>query len=176
MLRMGRHDNIYLQRAYDRDGLSAFAFELIEHCPRDRLRVREAEIMAANDAIYNLSHVVMPGSRSANAKLSLDDVMRIRERVTAGEQSVRIAKEYGVCMATIRRLRRGYTYGLPPLPDGRLTTGGGNKLTHDDVREIRRRAANGERAYKIGLDFGINGSMTGRIIRRVSWPRVSETP
>lgn len=45
-------------------------------------------------------------------------------------------------------------------------------LTDDNVREIRRRRATGERATDIGKDFGISGPNVIQIARRVTWRHV----
>jgi len=46
------------------------------------------------------------------------------------------------------------------------------KLTESDVREIRIRAANGERNIDIAEDYPVNNRSIGHIVRRVAWNHV----
>lgn len=47
-----------------------------------------------------------------------------------------------------------------------------SKLTEDDVREIRRRFAQGETQTAIAADYGVSGVNVGSIVRRAIWREV----
>lgn len=49
---------------------------------------------------------------------------------------------------------------------------GMSKLTADDVREIRRRGANGESLRALGRAFGVSGSTIRRALRAITWRHV----
>ena len=58
---------------------------------------------------------------------------------------------------------------------GRVTAGEMNhhaKLTEDDVREIRRRAAEGEARGEIAADYGLHRASVNQIVRRSRWKHV----
>lgn len=72
------------------------------------------------------------------------------------------------------RLARGDSNGARLHPE-RMPRGerhGMTKLTEDDVREIRRRAAAGEKRELIAQTFGLCLSSVGNIIRRDTWAHV----
>lgn len=49
------------------------------------------------------------------------------------------------------------------------------KLTEDQVREIRRRAGNGEAGRALGREFGISSTNVSSIIRCETWKHVKES-
>lgn len=46
------------------------------------------------------------------------------------------------------------------------------KMTPDDVKEIRRRYANGETQESLGNEYGVQHSTIGRIVRRAAWSHI----
>ena len=50
------------------------------------------------------------GSRNGNAKLSIEDVAQIKERVGRGEIPFRLAKEFGVHKKCVYKLLKGRSY------------------------------------------------------------------
>ena len=55
------------------------------------------------------------------------------------------------------------------MPDLKGSRNGGARLTEEDVREIRRRLATGERHYTISLDFGVSRPTITRIAHGERW-------
>jgi len=56
---LGKHPNVYFQRAYDKYGKDAFDFSVLEECPKEKLQEREQvwidKYQAANDKFgYNI--------------------------------------------------------------------------------------------------------------------------
>lgn len=47
------------------------------------------------------------------------------------------------------------------------------RLTEDDVKEIRRRAAAGERQTALAVEFGLHHDTVGRIVHRRRWHHVT---
>ena len=50
------------------------------------------------------------------------------------------------------------------------------KLDENDVREIRRRAENGERYHVIANDFDIHPTYVGQLKRRIKWAWLPDKP
>lgn len=50
------------------------------------------------------------------------------------------------------------------------------KLTEDNVREIRRRAAQGETRQSIATHFGITHSAVTKVVNRYTWAHVKSNP
>jgi hypothetical protein len=48
----------------------------------------------------------------------------------------------------------------------------GHRLTEDDVRAIRARAADGESRTSIAVDYPVSQGTVSRIVRRVKWRHV----
>ena len=51
----------------------------------------------------------------------------------------------------------------------RTATRGGSKRTAEDIKEIRRRCAEGESQATVGESYGIDQSTVSRIVRLTSW-------
>lgn len=92
------------------------------------------------------------------------------------------AERFGIAKHLLwSRLKGGWLMGeaLTAPPDRARPRMGGEDhpqthLTDDNVREIRRRQATGERAIDIGKDFGISGPNVIQIARRVTWQHVPD--
>ena len=71
-------------------------------------------------------------------------------------------------------IKRGdaHHFRLRPETHPRGERVGGAKLNESKVREIRRRAAVGERLYEIARDFGVSDVLVSRIVRRKQWAHV----
>lgn len=101
------------------------------------------------------------GERSGNAKLTDEQAIAIRTRIHAGERPTDLGREFGVDLETIRHIRRGTTFShLPVFPYSRLNT----RLTEEQVSEIRRLVASGERHRVVAERFGVSQSHVTRIV------------
>jgi GIY-YIG catalytic domain len=157
-LRLGIHTNAALQAAFSADGGGAFSWVILEQIEtgKDDLRQREAAILGAADmaTLFNETrHVVTAGSRFWS-KLSEEQAAEIHRRLAALEPAVRLAKEFGVHVATIRRIRHGICWGLPALHDGRKLNFA-RKLAPDDVRAIRALMGDGCHKADVAKRFGV---------------------
>lgn len=52
-LKKGIHSNKYLQRAYDKYGVDAFRYSVIEECPKEKLNEREIFYIQKFDSFSN---------------------------------------------------------------------------------------------------------------------------
>lgn len=119
-LKAGKHHSIHLQRAWDQDGESSFAFEVLETCPPSDLACREQywidHFHAANDRYgYNIAprsyttlgvkaspdarrrmSVERTGSKNANALLAEGQVTEIKSLLAGGMTVASLAKQFGV--------------------------------------------------------------------------------
>ena len=109
------------------------------------------------------------------SKLSDLQVAQIREFDEAGEAVRSIAKRLSVAPSTVTRIVRGYSRKSVALraaardrrPRGEACHG--RKLTADSVREIRKRAANGEGVRALAREFDLSPSTVSRVVSRDTW-------
>lgn len=165
LLRRGDHDNVHLQRAWDRDGEAAFQFRLVEEHGLEGLRDREATLIAARDLVFNLSPVVSLGSRAPNSSLSDEVVRAIYDAARGGALTADLVDRFGAPMNVVRRIVAGRTYaritgGRPARAQirARGKRHPQSKLTAEQVREMRAAVTGryGERtamARRYGVTF-----------------------
>lgn len=108
------------------------------------------------------------------AILTAEQVAGLRRRVAAGERLGNLASELGVCQETVFKAAYGTAWGhLPgalPLPGPAQGERIGNaRLTTEQVRAIRRRAATGEPNTSLAREFDTDPTNIGRIVRRERW-------
>lgn len=82
MLRTGKHVNLHLQRAWNRDGASAFVFAIIEEVEPEQLLDREQEFIDVDfENLYNMNPKTTrpPGRRWINDEIrqKLADAVRL---------------------------------------------------------------------------------------------------
>lgn len=120
----------------------------------------------------NNRHAVRTGL-SGSAKLSPEDVEAIRE--ASGERTADLAERYGVSVRQINQVRAGGAWGkarAAQVEDHARRSRGRSKLTEDDVRAIRTRAAAGETRYSLCEAYGLSHSAVSHIINRRTWTHV----
>lgn len=107
-----------------------------------------------------------PGSvNSPRAKLTAEQVQEIRRRKSDGETKKALAAAYGVSECTISSACYGRTYqDQPAVPMVRHKFA--QKLTTEDVIEIRARHANGERARILAEKYGVTERAIHRVLKR----------
>jgi transposase len=105
--------------------------------------------------------VVSPG---AKPKISAAQATEMMERLKAGETQASLAEEFGVAVSTVSAVRRGETWkdlGIAIGPSRRQPGGSGPaKVTAEQVAEMRRRRAAGERAKDLAPEFGLSYNYT----------------
>lgn len=124
-------------------------------------------------------HGQVRGEKAGLAKLTAEQVLEAREFYLPGDVSLSaLATRYGVEKSAMRQAITGKTWAHLPgaLPAGtvgrrgaRGTEGGNTSLTEATVREIRRRAAEGERQASIAREMGVAQTQVSRIVRRERW-------
>lgn len=196
LLRAGRNDNPPLQKAWNEYGESAFEFAIIESVS-DKSLLNSLEIQyiseyRAEDKSYNIADggdipyfLGRPLSEDARRrigeknrinmtgrKLSAETRKKMSEshlnRVWTDEQrqrqseNSRIANTGRVRSAETRELLRKINQENPPSA----------KITPDDVRNIRRRYADGETQTAIAKDFELASGTISNIVNRKRWAHV----
>jgi hypothetical protein len=126
------------------------------------------------------------GEANPGAKLTEDDVRRIRHRYAAGDVSqLALAAEFGVSqyviLSCVKRRTWHHVEDDPdmPEPQPRQPTNrkgercGHAKLTADDVRAIRSRiAAGGVSQAALAREYGISTASVCLIVQRKTWQHV----
>lgn len=112
------------------------------------------------------------GEKNGNAKLTETQIKQIRARLATGETQSLIAADYGVSGTTISRINRAVRWGHAVSGVVNTHNKANSKLTHDDVREIRRRYAAGEMQKDIRLDYGISEGSISEICSGKRWAHV----
>jgi group I intron endonuclease len=151
-LRTGRHENRGLQKAWLEMGELAFALVVIECVPVGDLFEAEQRAMDTLRAVedgFNIapfagsSRGVAP---SEQARANMSKAQKVR--VFSPTHRARLSAS-----------KRGEGHHLA-------------KITADDVREIRRRYALGEKRDALGAAYGISGQAASLIARRKRWASV----
>lgn len=161
LLRRGRHDNVHLQRAWDRGPEASFRFYSLRSVPISELRIAEAAMLALWPVAerYNLSPVVHTGSMGSNSRLSEHQVRTIVSRARSGELNKALATEYGVCTHTIWRILKGSTWqglAMDRLSTDRRSGKGRAKLNYQSAAVVRERLARGETATALAAEYGVS--------------------
>ena len=100
-LRGNRHNNVKLQRAWNKYGESAFVWSVLEECPESQLSERERYWIAANDSFHNGYNMTTGGEGSAGRTQSLFE-REVRRQYTFKswkDESVRNSR-----LASLRRV------------------------------------------------------------------------
>jgi hypothetical protein len=149
----------------------------------------ETLLRAVNGATWSyLDHIVPPvrkgyelgrkGEDHGGATLTEEQVIAARRRAHAGEVRGRIARDLGVSVDVIRAAIIGKSWShlnevAPPAPNG--GPGGSNKgnqrLTENDVRQIRRRSGT-EPPKALAQEFGVTPNTVSSIVRHKTWRNV----
>jgi DNA-binding transcriptional regulator YiaG len=116
--------------------------------------------------------VYQRGEKNGQSKLTGDQVKEIRARLAAGEAQPLIAAEYGIAQSTVSKLNRAARWGHTVSGVINTRNKANSKITPDDVREIRRRYAAGEKQKDIRMDYGISESSISEICSGKRWANV----
>lgn len=170
MLRRGVHDNIHLQRSWDKDGASAFAFERLTTCDVDDLTAKEqwwVDFYRDNGTpLYNLRPVV-------ESQLGLKHSAESRAKMSAAKR--RLSSETRAKMSeAARRYRelhpeefagRGFQKGQPSWNKGKPFSA--ESRARMSEAQSRRKPRSEETRRKLSL-AGTNPSEETRARRSVS--------
>lgn len=128
-------------------------------------------------ATHNNRHAVTTG---LNGTFSAEDVISIRQAVSAGERISSVAKRLGVHTSSIQAVVTGKTYVdvagplKPTGPEARLL---GEKnhssvLTEDEVISIRKAVADGYSHRAVAAKFGVSMRAIHKIVHRETWRHI----
>lgn len=107
-----------------------------------------------------------PGSQSS---LTDEQLAEIRDLYASGSSLRVLAKQFGMEKTQIGRILRGAGVQL------RQDVMSGAKLSHEQIREIRTRAASSTNA-ELGAEFGVSPSLISMIHRRRVWKHLDGIP
>lgn len=134
----------------------------------------EVELKRKNTRDHNQS---LKSENHPRAKLTNEEVVRIRKRYINGETINSIYKDYQTLYnskETFKRIVLGYTYkdaGCIPLQEHIRHTN--SKLTADQVRNIRKEYKKGKISYaKLGIKYGVSGTAIAHIIKGITYTHI----
>lgn len=119
----------------------------------------------------NTSDMITRGRRAdshikgglATRKLTLEQVLEIRERVTSGAVQAKMSEEYGVSKQTISNVVNGALYGLPGAVPHRQRAAR-RKFDDEVIIRAKKLASLGVKLSKIEKDFGMSAGTMSRIM------------
>jgi hypothetical protein len=126
--------------------------------------------------LSNFRGTPVRGEGCWQAKLTVADVAKLRQRYADGETQTAIAAEYGMGPATIGDIVAGKTWrhaGGPVTPPRGSSgeTHSNAKLTWASVDSIRARAAAGEMKAALGREFGVSAQVIASVVQGKTWRR-----
>lgn len=128
------------------------------------------------------------GSRNPNAKITAEDVLKIR-RMVRKMSYADVAARFGVSASTVNNIVRGKVWkhvpfeeGFPAISDDRdmgiqrLAVRGErskvSKLTESQVRHVRRSAERGQTLASLGREMGVSDVTISNIVHRKTWKHI----
>lgn len=152
-LEKGTHKNTYLQRSYNRDGKDAFCIEIIEYCDVDKLDERERYwISRYNSNMRDNGYNIESGGHEGHTWNN--DARERRSGVGNPMYGKHHTKEI---VERIRTCNRASS----------------DKLTEQDVKEIKKALANGIRQKILSDKYDVAISTINKISRCENWEWVS---
>ena len=119
------------------------------------------------------------GERNGNAKVSKQDVIKIRERLSHGELCKDLALEYGLSPSAVSLIKAGINWrqsianGEGGNPPARIDKNPTAKLSDVQIPQIRRLLAEGLKCDDIGREFGVSGAAIRLIRKNRTWSHVA---
>lgn len=178
LLRNGKHDNPYLQRAWDKYSADAFEFIIIEECSVDDLDDKEKHwIKYYKDK--KLSYNILDGGDGFNnlgTHLSEETKRKIGEKNRVNGLGRKVSEE------TRRKMSESHR-GYKPTPEAIAKTAAASKaamqanpplakLTPEDVRQIRLLNDDGVKSKDIAEKYGVSYQCIRDIILGKRWSHV----
>ena len=148
-LKSGKHENIYLQRAYDKYGLESFVFDIIEYCPIEFLDERERHYISFYKTLdYNLGYNLESGGNEGKIVSELTRLKKVgKNNPMFGKKKTREEKE------NLSIMLRGKN----------------NKLTEKNVVKIKELLIKGVSQREISEVFNVNFSTISKIATFKNW-------
>ncbi len=108
--------------------------------------------------------------RLASCKLSVEQVVEIKQRLARGDAPKHIARDFGMSHRTIISIREGSSWAHVQVEGFEIIPGRPRRrLTLDEVREIRIYLAEGKSYGEIAEIYGVGKTTVGQIARGQSW-------
>jgi len=193
-LNNGKHNNRYLQRAWDKSGAN-FTFTVLEEVAQDEDLIPTEQkwldlTRSYDDSIgYNIlttaGRMEFHGEGNGRARLTWEKVREMRAIYARGGITTReLARQFGVGRATTARVisgkawakdPEGTTYSPPKDRTSRGNYGSGTKnpaakLTWEKVREMRSIYDRGEMgSTRLARKFGVSRATALGVVKRKSW-------
>ena len=179
-LQAGTHHNELLQRAYNKYGIDAFSFEIVETCDKDILDERERYWIKFYDSTnrsrgYNFEsggsvlkkhspetiQKFIYSSRGENNKLTKEQVVEIKKSIINGSSFKEISERYGVTISCVYQIKNlgNWQYVAPELNEKLIATDTSRHIPHmseSDIESCKCRLLNGEAAYTLSQEYGID--------------------
>lgn len=118
------------------------------------------------------------GSKNGRAKLNEAIVAAVKGQLWDGVSTRVVAKDFGIALHSIDQIAGGGTWKSVPWPADRPRVMidhkrlASQKLTEDQVREIKSRLQKGEQGRMLGREFGVTESNISMIKSGRTWAHV----
>lgn len=178
LLRNNKHDNSYLQHAWNKYGENAFEFIIVEECTVDELNDKEKywiqyykdqglayNILDGGDGLDNLgTHLSEETKRKIGEKNRVNNLGKKHSEETKRKmsESHKGYKPTPEAIAKTAEASRKAMQANPPLA----------KLTPDDVREIRKLNEEGVKSKDIAEQFNVTYQCIRDVILGKRWSHV----
>lgn len=110
------------------------------------------------------------------ARLTADIVIEARQRRANGEETVDMAREYGVKYLALYRAIHGVTWkhvpGALPKPGKRQARGEVRRLTEEIVVEVRQRRSRGDTVSVLAREYGVGRTALHHAIYGDTWAHI----
>lgn len=153
-LKKGIHNNVYLQREFDKYGACNFDFSIVQRCPVDELDRLEIETIKSLNCMDNKKGYNMEGGGNKNKIVSLATRMK-----KMGKNNPMYGKKLPKHRVEQMRIRN---------------RGNSDSLSEDDVRTIKHRLLQGEMNSAIAKDYNVVNSTIDKIANGTNWYWVEE--
>jgi len=167
----------------DREILGLLEFEFIAKRRQQNLKVinkAEGGIISrgftkgeeARSHLSKLKQGVYAGENNPRALITESQAKEILERYHAGEERKALQIEFGLSSSSLAYMIQGKTWKNVDRPEGFYNPGRRKLLSDEQVREIRKKIAAGQKRKEIAIEYGvshptINAIHTRRIYRSV---------
>lgn len=154
LLERGKHENDYLQKSFNKDGIENFEFKLIELCNKSELDYKERYWIKYYDSMNRDKGYNMESGGNENKEFSQDRIDSITGKGNPmfGKHHSNKAKE------SIMKANRGHN----------------NKLTELEVAEIKEKLFLGHEVNKLANEYNVAKSTISKINKCINWSWVRE--
>lgn len=148
-LKSGKHENIYLQRSYDKYGLNSFNFKLLESCSVEELDEREIYYISFYNTLdYNVGYNLESGGNEGKIVSELTRLKKVgKNNPMFGKKKTEEEKE------ALSKSARGQN----------------SKLKENDVVEIKKLLIKGVPQGEISEMFNVHFSTISKIATFKNW-------